>query len=39
MNGLINLKNNDTEFFKWSQVRFINPQSKHSDRINKQDEK
>ena len=39
MNGLITLKNNDIEFFKWCHVRFINPQSKHSDRINKHDKK
>ena len=37
--GLINLKNNDTECFKWCHVRFLNPQNKHSDRINKQDKK
>ena len=27
------------EFFKWYHVRFVNPQSKNSDRINKQDKK
>ena len=36
MKGLINLKNKDIECFKWCHVRFINPQSKNSDRINKQ---
>ena len=36
---LINLKNKDNECFKWCHVRFINPQNKHSDRINKQDKK
>ena len=37
MKGLINFKNKDNECFKWSNVRFINPQNKHCDRINKQD--
>ena len=37
MKGLINLKNKDNECFKWCNVRFINPQNKHCDRINKQD--
>ena len=36
---LINLKIKDNECFKWCHVRFINPQNKHSDRINKQDKK
>ena len=39
MKGLINLKNKDFECFKWCHVRFINPQNKNSDRINKQDKK
>ena len=39
MKGLINLKNKDSECFKWCHVRFINPQNKNSDRINKQDKK
>ena len=39
MKGLINLKNKDIECFKWCHVRFINPQSRNSDRINKQDKK
>ena len=37
MKGLINLKNKDNECFKWCHVRFINPQNKHCDRINKKD--
>ena len=37
--SLINLKNKDIECFKWCHVRFLNPQNKHSDRINKQDKK
>ena len=39
MKGLINLKNKDTECFKWCHVRFISPQSKECERINKQDKK
>ena len=37
MNGIINLKNEDNECFKWCHVRFINPQNKDADRIKKQD--
>ena len=37
MKGLINLKNKDNECFNWCHVRFINPQNKHCDRINKKD--
>ena len=37
MKGLINLKNKEIECFKWCQVRFINSQDKHPDRIKKQD--
>ena len=37
--GLMNLKNKDIECFKWCHIRFLNPQNKHSDRINKQDKK
>ena len=39
MKRLINLKNNDIECFKWFHIRFINPQTKYFDRINKQDKK
>ena len=39
MKGLINLKNKDVKCFKWCHIRFINPQSKNSDRINKQGKK
>ena len=39
MKELINLKNKDTECSKWCHVRFINPQSKNSDKINKQENK
>ena len=37
MKGLINLKKKDTECFKWSHVRFLNPQNKHPNRIKKHD--
>ena len=37
INGLINLKNKDTECFKCFHVRFINPQNKDADRVKKQD--
>ena len=39
MKGLINLKNKDIECFKWFHIRFINPQTKNSDRTNKQEKK
>ena len=39
MKALINFKNKDIECFKWCHVRFINPQSRNSDRINKKDKK
>ena len=39
MKGLINLKNNNIEYFKWCHVRFINLQSKNSDKINKKDKR
>ena len=39
MKGLNNLKNKDIECFKWCHVRFINPESRNSDRINKEDKK
>ena len=35
--GLINLKNEDNECFKWCHIRFINPQDKHPERIKNQD--
>ena len=37
--GLINIKNKDTECFKWCYIRFINPTNSHRERINKQDKK
>ena len=36
--GLINIKNENDESFKWSHIRFIiNPKDKHPERIKKQD--
>ena len=37
--GLINLKYKDNQCFKWCDIRFINPQNKHWNRIKKQDKK
>ena len=39
MKGLINIKNKDTECFKWYHVRFINPRNSQPEKINKQDKK
>ena len=39
MEGLINLKNKDHKCFMWCHVRFINPQNRNAERINKQDKK
>ena len=39
MKGLINLKNKDTECFKWCHIRFINPQNKNPERIKPEDKK
>ena len=39
MKGLINIKNKDTECFKWCHTRFINLTNSHPERINKQDKK
>ena len=39
MKGLINLKNEDNECFKWCHVRFVNPQNKNLERIKKEDKK
>ena len=35
--GLINLKNNDNECFRWCQIRYLNPQDKYPQRIKKID--
>ena len=37
--SLINIKDKDTECFKWCHIRFINPTNSHPERINKQDKK
>ena len=39
MKGLINIKNRDTECFKWCHIRFLNYTNNHPERINKQDKK
>ena len=36
--GLINLKNNDNECFRWCHIRYLNPQDKNPQRINRTDE-
>ena len=35
--GLINLKNNDNECFRWCHIRYLNPQDKYPQRIKKVD--
>ena len=35
--GLINLKNNDNECFRWCHIRYLNPQDGHPERIKKID--
>ena len=35
--GLINLKNNDNECFRWCHIRYLNPQDAHPERIKKID--
>ena len=35
--GLINLKNNDNECFKWCHIRHLNPQDEKPQRIKKSD--
>ena len=37
--GLINLKNEDSECFRWCHNRHLNPQEKHTERIKKEDKK
>ena len=37
MKGLIDIKNKDTECFKWCHIRFLNFTNSHPERINKQD--
>ena len=39
MTALINIKNKDHNCFMWCHIRFINPQNKNAERINKQDQK
>ena len=37
--GLINIKNEDNECFRWCHIRHLNPQDKHPNRITKTDKK
>ena len=37
--GLINLKNEDNECFRWCHIRYLNPQGKDPQRIKKEDKK
>ena len=37
LKGLINIKNNDNECFRWCHTRYLNPQDKNSQRIKKCD--
>ena len=37
--GLINMKNNDNECFRWCHIRYLNPQDKYPQRIKKSDRK
>ena len=39
MKGLINIKNEDNERFRWCHVRHLNPQEKDPQRIKKADKK
>ena len=38
-NGLINIKNEDNECFRWCHIRHLNPQEKNPQRIKKEDKK
>ena len=37
LKGLINIKNQDNECFRWCHIRHLNPQKEHSERIKKSD--
>ena len=37
--GLINIKNEDNECFRWCHIRHLNPQEKNPLRIKKEDKK
>ena len=37
--GLINMKNEDDECFRWCHIRHLNPQIKHPERIKKEDKR
>ena len=35
--GLINIKNQDSECFRWCHIRMVNPTNKHPERVKKED--
>ena len=35
--GLINIKNQDNEYFRWCHIRTVNPTNKHPERVKKED--
>ena len=37
--GLVNLKNEDNKCFRWSHIRYLNPQEKNPQRIIKSDKR
>ena len=37
--GLINIKNQDNECFRWCHIRMVNPTNKHPERVKKEDKK
>ena len=37
--GLINMKNEDEECFRWCHIRHLNPQIKYPERLKKEDKK
>ena len=39
LKGLINVKNEDNECFRWCHIRYLNPQEVHPERIKKTDKK
>ena len=39
LKGLINLKNEDNECFRWCHIRYLNPQEDHPNKIRKTDKK
>ena len=35
--GLVNIKNQDNECFRWYHIRMVNPTNKHPERVKKED--